>query len=167
MIDRYNKSYYEQVCEIFFETSSVKTFSSLEQKDAFRKKYLDDYLNRFEEFCFVALKDNQVIGYVICCPMTILDKNLLSVFSYYEDKEEFVAQYPAHLHINLSAHARGMGLGAKLMYFLFSKLKKNGVNALHVFTNSKHPSFNFYLKYKFGVLFEDPQTHLVMMGIKF
>jgi ribosomal protein S18 acetylase RimI-like enzyme len=46
--------------------------------------------------------------------------------------EELVEAYPAHLHIDLLAAARGGGVGRRLMELLFARLREAGVPGVHL-----------------------------------
>jgi GNAT superfamily N-acetyltransferase len=45
----------------------------------------------------------------------------------------FTSDYPAHLHINLDASARGQGLGRKLLDSFFNALRARHVRGVHVY----------------------------------
>ncbi len=63
----YQDSMNKEVREIFFESSTKKTFKDLAEKEAFYEKYLGFYLRNFPELAWVA-KGTRVLGYVIVAP---------------------------------------------------------------------------------------------------
>lgn len=54
---------------------------------------------------------------------------------------ELRSRYPAHLHINLDAKARGLGTGTALVGAFFSELQKRKTPGCHVFCGSDPVSF--------------------------
>jgi len=68
-----------------------------------------------------------------------------------------LADYPAHLHINLLPEAQGLGLGTQLMTTFLNKLREKGVQGVHLGTNSANEkAVPFYKKQGFTVLSETP-----------
>jgi ribosomal protein S18 acetylase RimI-like enzyme len=53
-----------------------------------------------------------------------------------EMTEVDLAVYPAHLHINMDAHYRGLGLGRRLIEAYILQLKQLGVPGVHLMTTS-------------------------------
>ena len=46
--------------------------------------------------------------------------------------------YPAHLHLNISAHSRGFGLGRRLMLVYLDQLGRLGVPGVHLSTTDRN-----------------------------
>lgn len=51
------------------------------------------------------------------------------------------SKYPAHLHVNVAAEARGAGVGAALAQKYFERLRAAGVGGVHVFCGKKPVPF--------------------------
>ncbi len=62
-------------------------------------------------------------------------------------------QYPAELHINLSAAARGLGLGKKLLYACLDQMTALGMPGIHLNTTSRNgAALRLYEKAGFELL---------------
>ena len=69
--------------------------------------------------------------------------------------EPWLAEYPAHLHIDLLPDLQGKGLGRTLMNNLFEELKQQRVPGLHLGVSSSNAgAVAFYQKLGFSVLKE-------------
>jgi len=67
----------------------------------------------------------------------------------------WLAEYPAHLHIDLLPSLQGKGVGRTLMDSLFSELANQGVPGLHLGVGSSNTgAIRFYQKMGFSVLKE-------------
>ena len=79
--------------------------------------------------------------------------------------DEFLEDYPAHLHIDLLPQLQGKGLGKKLMSEFIDKLKLKGSMGLHLSVGEKNiKAINFYEKSGFSHLVS--KSSAVFMGIK-
>ncbi len=66
---------------------------------------------------------------------------------------ELVADYPAHLHIDLLARTRGSGLGRALIERLLSELRERGVGGVHFGVDERNTNaIGFYEHLGFGRL---------------
>lgn len=159
----------EQVDSIFFEASAVKSFSSEEKKAAFKKRWLDMYLERDPlKGGFVALEGEIVLGYVV---FHLDTKKMLETVSdsSLDLFKQCIDNFPAHLHINCHASSRGKGVGSKLLKACFKKLKESGISGVHIVTDPDAPNVNFYYKndFKFQQTKALKNTSLLFMGKKF
>lgn len=145
--------------------------------------FCDYYIECEPENCFVAAnEDNEAVGYIICAenygqferriksdylPRALWlgpDKWIGLRLSYAPHKK-FSREYPAHLHIDISADYRRKGLGSALMNTLTEHLRNKGVKGLMLTVGKKNEKgINFYKKYGFEVL--QTGTGSVAMGIK-
>jgi GNAT superfamily N-acetyltransferase len=142
---------------IFFESSATQSFSSAAAREAFRERWLGRYLRMFPHEAFVALAANgSVLGYLIGCLDTAAAGDVFADVGYGRAmpaaKAESVARYPAHLHINLRADARGLGVGGRLMESFFAHCRAHGVGGVHVVTGAKSLAVGFYRKCGFSPL---------------
>lgn len=132
-----------QVEEIFFLSSSLKTFSSDERRKAFYKRWCGDYQTLYPEEFFIAMEEGKVLGYLTGCSDSTRAMNEVSVPGYAVFHDLFLA-FPAHLHINFHPDARGKGLGSILMNHYMSFLKLNNVMGVHLVTSPDAQNVSFY-----------------------
>lgn len=70
-------------------------------------------------------------------------------------------EYPAHLHINIAAGCRRMGIGSLLMESYLAYLREKGVRGVHLGTSSLHTSaLPFYEKLGFQLFGKKPTLFL-------
>lgn len=69
------------------------------------------------------------------------------------------ARFPAHLHINLLAHARGRGLGRLLLETLLAELRAAGAGGVHLgVARSNTGGQAFYRALGLSLVEERPDT---------
>jgi ribosomal protein S18 acetylase RimI-like enzyme len=62
-------------------------------------------------------------------------------------------EYPAHLHINMQAGSRGLGVGRRLMETYLEQLRQQSVNGVHLeTTNMNVAACHLYEKIGFRLL---------------
>jgi ribosomal protein S18 acetylase RimI-like enzyme len=77
---------------------------------------------------------------------------------------EIVADYPAHLHIDLLPHVQGKGVGRTLMDRLFEELRAKGVPGVHLGADPRNKrAIGFYEHLGFTHLDDEDD---VVMGIR-
>jgi GNAT superfamily N-acetyltransferase len=161
VIRAYQAHDYQQVVEVFWETTTRTQFSSVTERQQFQNQYLDDYLS---QVAFVAVEGEQVSGYIIAQLDTFKTEATwaphLAIF-----REEY-ARYPAHLHINCRSATQGKGLGGKLLAALENDLLARGVKGLHLITAADARNVSFYKKYGYlqVALKTWKSTELMMLG---
>jgi GNAT superfamily N-acetyltransferase len=161
VIRSYESQDFSQLVEIFWETSARQSFSSDEEKAAFRHQYLDAYLN---DVVFVAAEGERVLGYILCQLDTLAKKSEWSPhLALFADLYE---QYPAHLHINFRSDSRGAGLGSGLVKALEESLLRRNTRGLHLITAAEARNVSFYNKNGFShqVAREWKSSALLFMG---
>jgi ribosomal protein S18 acetylase RimI-like enzyme len=139
-----------EVQEIFFISSSVKTFESEEKKISFFKRWCKDYMDFYPNDFFIMRESDtkKVLGYLCSCentPASLLQLDIpgLSIFN------DLFEQYPAHLHINFLPECRGMGLGSKLVEYYIQVLIKKNIKGLHLVTSPTALNISFYRRLGF------------------
>ena len=132
-----------QVEEIFFLSSSLKSFSSEERRKAFYKRWSGDYQTLYPEEFFIAMEEGKVLGYLSGCSDSTRAMNEVSVPGYAVFHDLFLA-FPAHLHINFHPDARGKGLGSILMNHYMNFLKLSNVMGVHLVTSPNAQNVSFY-----------------------
>lgn len=138
-----------QVEDIFFLSSSKKTFESVEKRQTFYKKWCGDYQTMYPEEFFIAMEEGKVLGYLSGCSDSNRAMNELSVpgFAIFHD---LFMPFPAHLHINFHPDARGKGLGSILMNHYMKFLKLNNVMGIHLVTSPGAQNVSFYQRLGFN-----------------
>ncbi len=150
----YAAEYYSQVKNIFWLTSS--RLPPIEERDDFQNKYLDVYLTHL---CFVAVESGKVLGYILCQPDPLKTPAPLELFN------SFIADYPAHLHINAHPEAQGRGVGAALLAHLEKVLCERGIKGVHLVTHADVRNRFFYEKNDYIPLHETSHK-LLLLGKK-
>lgn len=155
---------FEEVMDIFFESSTKKEFASVEERVRFLVKYLGVYFQSYPELCFIALKDDKILGY--CCGMPNTPHELYQLVPHLELFQDQYGLYPAHLHINCHAESRGQGVGALLMNAFETEMKNQGVEGVHVVTSPTARNVHFYekLHYDHRVERNFEGTMLLLLG---
>jgi GNAT superfamily N-acetyltransferase len=136
----------EEARLIFEETAPPLTSLSPDAKKAFEHKYFGIYLETPGSF-FLACDRKQVLGYLAGAPETLPLHFALN--PYLEQfRAEIEDHFPAHLHLNLAAAARGAGLGSKLIdrYVRDLLRQQHGPSGVHVVTAKDAENVGFYLK---------------------
>lgn len=136
--------YFEDVMDIFFESSTKKDFASMEERTRFLVKYLGVYVQSYPELCLVAVKEGRVLGY--CCGMPHTPQELYQLQPHLELFKDQNELYPAHLHINCHSDARSQGVGTLLMNEFEMYMKNEGVSGIHIITSPGAQNVNFYKK---------------------
>lgn len=128
--------------------------------------------------CFVVDTGERVSGYIVAAPDTrafverYRSEWLPAFSSKYSDLEpssildmgldpdrmiiDELAEYPAHLHIDLLPELQGQGMGRKLMRTLLAELRERGVSGVHLGVSpSNTNAVAFYTKLGFRPLPSD------------
>ena len=77
----------------------------------------------------------------------LLRQDSLPEMAFGDRLEEWRRRYPAHLHINLTAAARGKGVGVELMRSCIRELYSLGIPGCHLFCGE--PPLSFYRRFGF------------------
>lgn len=154
--------------KIFFATSSRTEFSSPEQKENFYSNYTSYYVNHCPDWFYLAIKSNQVVGYLTGCPYSELAKphleQLIPTSALFTNCFQ---AYPAHLHINVDPSVQGQGLGAKLINHFTNQLKQADSTGVHLVTAASARNVSFYTKLGFQKIDQGTyrDTELVCLGL--
>lgn len=154
----------EEIEEIFFESSARKSFSDEEARVRFQWRYLGFYLAHYPDCVWIA-KSKGVLGYCLGMPMT-LSPELYKLQPHLVMFEGYYKEYPAHLHINCHADARGQGLGSKLVKEFEKGMQELGIKGIHLMTSPESRNRSFYqrLGYTFEVELSYQQSPILLMG---
>jgi ribosomal protein S18 acetylase RimI-like enzyme len=155
---------YQEIEEIFFESSARKSFSNEEERERFQWRYLGFYLTHFAECVWIA-KNERVLGYCLGMPTT-QGPELYKLQAHLEMFESYYSDYPAHLHINCHADARGQGLGTKLVKEFEKGMQEMGIKGIHLMTSPESRNRSFYqrLGYTFEIELSYQESPILLMG---
>ena len=138
---------------IFFAASATQTFASERERQAFRERWLGRYLDHYPQMTLVAIDpSNQVIGYLVGASDDPARNPLFADIAYFAELADLTLSFPAHLHINLDARARGQGIGANLVRVFCAQLARVGVPGVHVVTSTASRNRSFYARLGFQPL---------------
>lgn len=143
-INALDSSEYEQVKEIFYQTSSAQNFKDKIEKENFEYKYFGYYRLNYPNLFLVLKSDDQIMGYICGSKNSLEDFDLFKNLSHFELFKDLYAQYPIHLHINMHPDSQGKGLGSTLLK-AFEALFTNG-SGIHLLTAPSAQNRSFYRK---------------------
>jgi ribosomal protein S18 acetylase RimI-like enzyme len=140
----------EIVISIFHETSAVKSFKTEKLKEEFEYKYIGYYYLNHPELFLVALSGEGVpLGYICGVIDTLSCTSLFDLVPSLSLFKAELDEFPSHLHINCTAHSRGMGVGSKLMREFLAKLRMSNSRGVHIVTIPDSDNVRFYAKHFF------------------
>lgn len=161
VVSSFSSTDYKEVEEIFFESSTKKTFENEEEKQLFQWKYLGSYLTKFPELFLVAKLDGKIQGYIAGSTQTDFDLQ-----PHMKSFEDLVILFPSHYHINCHVGSRGLGVGSLLVLELEKKLQALKITGVHIMTGTESRNRSFYQK--LGYTFEEKRVFqgrfILMMG---
>lgn len=163
------ESHKEEIKEIFFLSSSIQSFSSLDRKTAFFKRWCEDYMIHYPQHFYVMVESDtrKVLGYLSGCDNSIDSLKKLEVPGHHTFQDLFEI-YPAHFHINFHPDCRGKGLGSKIVDYYCRALRENNIVGIHLVTSPDSNNVSFYqrLKFTFQVVRVFGKTQQLFMGKK-
>ena len=146
-------SHLGEVDDIFFESSAKQDFSSRQERDSFRERWLGRYVANHRESFFVALDGSgRVIGYLAGCLKNPTELAQFSDIEYFQTIADICRDYPAHLHINVARQWRNHGVGAALVERFAHWAMLHSVEGIHLVTSSTSRSIPFYRRSGFREL---------------
>lgn len=181
----YSKKDFRFIQDICIATSSLANDDNPINRAYLCGLYCDYYLDNQQDFCFVAVDDDDApVGYVLCsadCGDYYVKMNDLYLplvrkvnsgeffkFSALNKvTQRYIRQgYTAHLHIDILEAYRSQGLGTMLINVLCDKLKENNVDGLHLVCDKKNASAREFFE-KRGFEDIDYISGAVVYGKKF
>lgn len=134
-----------QLRAIFFDASNTRSFADDAAREAFFERWLGRYLAHYADVVFVAMTDTgEVLGYVCGCMNDPAKLPRFADIALYQTFADLTLAYPAHLHVNLRADARGAGLGAQLVGRFLDAARGAGAVGAHVMTGADARNVRFY-----------------------
>jgi len=136
--------------DIFYAASNTQSFASEAARAAFRERWLGRYLSHDSDHFYVALEvGGSVIGYLAGSFDDPARTPRFSDIAYFADLANETRRYPAHLHVNLAASARGSGIGSELVRSFAASAKAAGLPGVHVVTGAGARNVGFYSRLMF------------------
>lgn len=181
----YQKKDFRYVQDICMQTSSLKDEDTPINRAFLCTLYCDYYLDNQEEFCFVAVDENDTpVGYVLCSAdcddylvkmedlyLPLLRKVNSGEFFRFNaqmklERRYIRAGYTAHLHIDVLEEYQNRGIGSELIETLMKKLREMNVEGARLICSDRNKgACAFYEKHGFEVI--DGISGAVVYGIKF
>lgn len=176
-IRNYTEEDEDSIIDICFETRD-KSLRDLKDKRILALRWALCYTSYFSDYCFVATENEEVMGYILSTPDTLLQEKfhiekiipeikarLTKEISDLNDFKAFIPinnmvpgladKFPAHLHINLTSRCRQKGIGSRLMIAMENRLKESNISGLHLGVMKENEgAVNFYLKHGFTIYSE-------------
>ena len=161
-------AYVQQICIDTADACFVKTPYKERAAVAAFCRY---FIARCPETCFVAVNEGDIpVGYILCTPSfgrwcRYAPEQFLSGFPFgllwsvgsMLGAVPYLKEYPAHLHINLLAPYRRMGLGRQLMNTLVHALRQQNCPGVSLCVDEQnHGAMRFYESCGFQVLGKHP-----------
>ena len=142
-----------RVEEIFFTSSAIQKFADEARRERFKVRWLGRYLEHYLERFFVARNNGDaVVGYLAGCLDDPARNPLFADLGYYRAFGPLCASYPAHLHINVAADVRNLGVGAALIAAFAAQVSQRRLPGLHLVTNEGARNIRFYERNGFRLL---------------
>jgi GNAT superfamily N-acetyltransferase len=153
---------------IFFDASGRRSFASPKERGAFLERWLGRYLQGGSDVVLVA-QDAQgtVVGYLVGAVEDPAGQSRFADLGYFRDEfRTLCRRYPAHLHINLAAPFRSIGIGARLVAAFAERAAEAGAPGMHVVTARHARNVRFYARCGFAELGTAPwrNRQLVFLG---
>ena len=128
---------------IFFETAPLAPLDEARRAE-FYDLWLGQYLRHEPHLAYVALFDEAIVGYLVGCHVDPSTSERFAKLGYFQTFAAACKRFPAHLHINLTAAARGSGIGARLIDAFAADTRAAGLPGLHVVTSAVARNVGFY-----------------------
>jgi len=156
-----------EVDRIFFEASSVQSFSDDEHRAAFWWLWLGRYLHEEPEHAFVAQnEESTVFGYLVGSLRDPAPRSEFGELSYFGSFSDQTAQFPAHLHINVASEMRGRKVGEQLVRAFEAHAARQASRGMHVVTGEGMRNVGFYERLGFREVARAKRasSHVVMLA---
>ncbi|HML27595.1 MAG TPA: GNAT family N-acetyltransferase [Hyphomicrobium sp.] len=140
-----------EIDRIFFEASSIKSFTSDAARAAFRERWLGRYLSYDPEFAYLALDSGgAIVGYLVGAIEDPAQVERFADIPYFAALAEQTKRYPAHLHVNIDPAFRNRGIGGQLINRFVTDARAAGAPGMHVVTSAGAANVRFYNRNGFG-----------------
>lgn len=167
--------------------------TKIDDPDLLGHVYVGPYITRGVGTQLVAVDDRGVAGYLLSADDTLayeawaeaewwpslraryapragqsMDAELIGLIHAPErTPEDLATEYPAHLHIDLLEHTRGLGLGRRLVDRLLDDLRARGVPGVHLGVDAANANgIGFYEHLGFREVAREPGGLIMAMGLR-
>ncbi|MEZ5773721.1 MAG: GNAT family N-acetyltransferase [Hyphomicrobiaceae bacterium] len=138
-----------EIDAIFFESAGARSFQSSAEREAFRHRWLDRYVYRYSDDCFVALSpEGTPVGYLAGCTENAAELPRFLDIPYFRVFADVAATYPAHLHVNIARSYQRQGIGRRLITAFAEHCRRLGRPGFHVVTAADADNLRFYRRCK-------------------
>ncbi len=135
----------EAIDRIFFTSSATQTFADAEERAAFRERWLGRFLRDFPQSCFVAItRDVGPVGYICGSLLNPARDPRFADQPHFAAFADVTEAYPAQLHINVAAQARGQGVGRQLIEAFVAHARAEGAPGVHAVSARGFRNLDFY-----------------------
>jgi GNAT superfamily N-acetyltransferase len=136
-----------QIDAIFWETTRRVPPPGAE-REAFRERWLGRYLQGGSDVVLAALaREHDVAGYLVgALDNPALQPRFADIAYFRTAFADLCRHFPAHLHVNLTAAYRSMGIGARLIEAFAAAASRAGAPGMHVVTGRGMRNVRFYLR---------------------
>jgi GNAT superfamily N-acetyltransferase len=134
-----------EITAIFFASSATQSFADEAVRAAFRERWLGRYLTHDAQHVFVALNEaERIIGYLVGALEDPAQAERFGDLAFMQAFAALTPQYPAHLHVNLTASARGQRIGEGLVERFVDDVRTARLPGVHVVTGRGVRNVGFY-----------------------
>ena len=141
-----------RITRIFFAASNTQTFTDEAARQEFQWRWLDQFLEHDPDWVYLARAaptnadetPGDVAGYLVAHLKDPAESARFRDLGYFQAFKHVSAAYPTQLHVNLSAAARGHGIGAELISAFMRDAKAAGCPGVHVVTGAGARNVTFY-----------------------
>jgi len=134
-----------EIDEVFFASSTTRTFDSATERSAFRERWLGLYQRAFPETFLIGRDEaGRVAGYLAGAIVEASSDPRFCAHGFSGALGPAAKRYPAHFHINIGADWRSRGLGARLVSMFRDDCRAAGVAGFHVVTRADGRNVRFY-----------------------
>ncbi len=152
------------ITAIFFETSATQSFADEATRAAFKERWLGRYLTHDGQHVLVAVNEaGQAIGYLVGAFDDPAVAERFSDLAFMRAFAELTADYPAHLHVNVTASARGQRIGERLVERFVDDVRAARLPGVHVVTGRGVRNVGFYTRLGFAERGSQPTANGAMV----
>ncbi len=143
IIRGYDPSYREGIDEVFYLTAQDTQATGSLSRTAYYYRWTGQYLERYPTWVYIAVEDEEVLGYALCCPDSTQGLEVLDYPELAHCRDLF-GTYPAHLHVNVHPNLLSRGIGKSLVEKCCEGLAADGKQGVFALTSRDAGLGGFY-----------------------